>query len=183
MAETYYIYQLRNCKGDGDTKLVFTDEELFNSKCDECEEPYIYNESLDICEKFTEEQATIAGKQITVEQGITYSDYGWGGAKFYKTLDNYVFPVKEELNGNFTDDNSNSVPVLYTRDYFWKNTTGSNGRLNDVGVWGNIPNNEWIGFSTCVISNEKKKINIGIASNNCARIKLNGELVVEMDLS
>lgn len=180
--ETYYVYQLSNCDKLS-RKLVFTDKELFDSKCNDCTDTYEYNDDLDICERFIEEEPIVSGNHITIEEGVKISSYGWGGARFYKPLENEDYPIKENSQGIFKNFNDDTVSVLYQRDYFWKNTTGINGRLNEVGVWGNVPNGEWVGFSTCIKRDEKKKINIGIGSDNCSRVKLNGVLLIEMDVN
>lgn len=180
--EKLYLYRVFNCNNREEQKTIFTDKELFDSNCGGCEEPYVYNWEFDICEHFQEE-APIIREMIGVVKSNTSTAYGWGGAKFYKPLETSNFPVKELGNGDFINSDNSILPVLYTRNLFWKNTGGNNGRLNKVGVWGDVPNNEWVGFSKCLKSDKKRKINIGVGADNSFRIKINGILIVEADVN
>jgi hypothetical protein len=113
---------------------------------------------------------------------------------------NGVYP--ELVGGAIYDDNSNQVPytnINALTNNFWGNCnpanpysglfvppcTGSDesGRLNAVGVWASLagtPENEWIGFTTCVNVEETGTYFIGIGSDESSRFKIDGVLFAEL---
>jgi hypothetical protein len=69
----------------------------------------------------------------------------------------------------------NSIP-------FWGTDPGTDGRLNDIGVWVNEPpviEDEWIGFSRCITAATDGQYLIGLAGDNGIRFSVDGELLVE----
>jgi len=73
-------------------------------------------------------------------------------------------------------DNSTSV---------WGNSS-TKGRLNYTGVWPTTsapydPIGEWIGFTSEIDSNTTETYLIGIGSEDYFRVKLNGDLIIDMD--
>lgn len=61
----------------------------------------------------------------------------------------------------------------------------NNGPLNRTGLWannpGDLPHNEWIGFSRYVDIPETKTYYIGVAGDNRCRILVNGVTIVQQD--
>ncbi len=69
----------------------------------------------------------------------------------------------------------NSIP-------FWGTDPGTDGRLNNIGVWVNEPpviEDEWIGFSRCITAATDGQYLIGLAGDNGIRFSVDGELLVE----
>jgi len=78
-------------------------------------------------------------------------------------------------------------PSLNNISTVW-GTSSSIGRLNYCGVWPTTTNpapplNEWIGFTSCFNTISAQTFYIGIASDDFFRIKLNGDILVESNLS
>lgn len=78
-------------------------------------------------------------------------------------------------------------PSLNNTSTVW-GTSSSIGRLNYCGVWPTVTNpapplNEWIGFTSCINTLSAQTFYVGIASNDFFRIKLNGDILVESNLS
>ena len=65
------------------------------------------------------------------------------------------------------------VQIVQNIQGFWDNATGTNGRLNEVGIQANVPLNEWVGFTHCLtVTNEHKTFNIGFAADDDVKIKI-----------
>ena len=82
---------------------------------------------------------------------------------------------------------SEILPVQFLNGQPWNttNTYPSNtpNWFEDVGIWASgATDGEWYGFTQCVDIPTTKTYYIAFAGNNAIRIKLNGELLVEMNL-
>lgn len=123
------------------------------------------------------------GERIIVQTGTDSTAYGWGGANFYQPLKGRTLPLVEQGNNSFKDNGGNGsvVQVVQTIQGFWSNTSGSNGRLNEVGIQANVPLQEWVGFTHCMtVTDLNKTFNIGFAADDDVKIKINGADLVTM---
>lgn len=150
-----------------------------------CPEGTTYNETTDQCEGFETIQATLNGNLYTVDQGDTAVSYGWGGTNFYNNLDSLPWPIGS-LGGQMEDASNTPVPIQQNvSNGLWGDAPTANA-LNTIlcnsGVWANgIGNNEWVGFTACIEVPTTKVYYIGLAADNLARFKVNGNLIVEFE--
>ncbi len=150
-----------------------------------CPEGTIYNEESQQCEGFEITPASVSGTTYLVEEGDQSTSYGWGGTNFYGNVDNLPWPIGS--SGGVMEDSSNTpVPIQQNvNNSIWGNITSANALttiLNTSGVWSSAAAaNEWIGFTTCVNAPETKVYYVGLAADNLARFKVNGQLVVEFE--
>lgn len=121
--------------------------------------------------------------RVIVQTGTDSTAYGWGGANFYQSLKGKTLPLVEQGNNSFKDNGGNGavVPIVQNIQGFWDNSSGSNGRLNEIGIQANVPLQEWVGFTHCMtVTNANRTINIGFAADDDVKIKINGADVVTM---
>ena len=138
-----------------------------------CPEGFSVKPDGDGCIKVTQDEATFNGQRYLVCDADGSSAYGWGGALYQNT------------DGDPTNNN--------VVDAYWGSTSAAddeNGRLNQVGIWacdsetsqvGVSPVDEWIGFSHCLSIDNAGDYLIGIAGDNRVRLKVNGQLIFELD--
>lgn len=130
--------------------------------------------------------ASVNTNQVTVQTGNNSTAYGWGGANFYQPLNALVLPLVEQGTNTFKQNNGAGavVPVAQNVQGIWDNTSGSNGRLNDVGINANVPVQEWVGFTHCLTANQEQRVfNIGFGADDDVKIKLNGTEIISMTLN
>lgn len=82
--------------------------------------------------------------------------------------------------------------TLLTTSGLWINDSGTNGPLLRSAIWTSIPTSAsthwfplstWIGYSYCTTLIEEKTYYIGMAGDNGAMLRLNGQIIVKQDVS
>lgn len=178
-------YEVLNCSTGKRTVFGISPSDMtaINEPCGECAEGATYNPDTGYCETILHINAVFNGKQKEAVKGDISPAYGWGGAKFYEEITSRPKPISETNTPyRFTDSSSAEVVVLNTVQGVWDNTTGSNGRLNIVGIKSTGDSGQWFGFSKCLTMNEKKVVFIGIGADDYCRVKVNGDLIIQMNL-
>jgi hypothetical protein len=125
----------------------------------------------------------------TVAAGDKLSSYGNLGAAFYDDATGRPLPIAAFTGPNRLQDAAavqlNVVNTVVNS--LWGNGTLAGGRLNNAGVWtslgGGLPTGQWIGFSACVDIQEAGVYCVGIAGDNRVRFKVNGQVMVEIDIN
>jgi len=124
----------------------------------------------------------------TATQSTAVSSYNKYGTNFYANIDNAIFPI-----GGYnplSDDNGTGTTITLlqnVRNTLWGDDPSAptiKGRLNNIGVWATttVPNDEWIGFTHCLTLTEGGVYSLGICGDNYVRIKVNGQLIINIDL-
>ena len=94
----------------------------------------------------------------------------------------------EISSGVLTLGTGNEIqPVQFLNGQPWNTTnifpTNTPNWFEDVGIWASgAATGEWYGFTQCVNIPSTKTYYIAFAGNNAIRIKLNGELLLEMNI-
>lgn len=149
-----------------------------------CPVGYSATTAGDSCVFLISTGATFNGSNETVIAGDTNAAYNRFGANFYETSNGRPLPI-EASGSSLLDASGNTLNIEQgnIENGLWgfdPGQTSSDGRLNNVGVWGaTAPNNEWIGFSHCIDVPTPGEYTVGISSDNRVRFKVNGELTVE----
>lgn len=147
------------------------------------------------CQEVIIAPALLQNTSHEVEDAAGYNRYVESGTRFYADADQYLFPLrgKNGVTGGIMgpddavlqDTDGIGVTLPYTLDDtspLWKSTDEFTGRLNAVGVWTpDTVNQEWIGFSQCVMTETTRKYCIGVGGNSRVRIKLNGNMIARFD--
>ena len=150
-----------------------------------CPEGTIYNPATELCEGFETMAATLSGTIYPVEAGQQATSYGWGGTNFYENVDSLPQPISS--NGGVMQDATNSPLVIQQNvsNSVWGDVptaTALTTILNTSGVWSSTAlDNEWIGFTACVNAPQTKVYYVGLAADNLARFKVNGQTIVEFE--
>ena len=174
---------------------------LFNlsgaSKLDcECHCPSGYTLTDTTCKSGETTTATFSGTAYNVLAASPNGAYGTFGTRFFENIDNLTFPLNYSAGTSTLKDNdgngiavSSQVTITTPSNTLWMNVfPGPNydGRLNDCGIWPTLigtPIGEWIGFSYCLDIPQNDVYSLGIAGDNHVRIKINGEIVVNLTTS
>ncbi|MCB9260958.1 MAG: hypothetical protein H6607_01080 [Flavobacteriales bacterium] len=152
--------------------------EYIERDCETCRDSFEKNPNSGLCERTKSEMAVLNGNLVTISKGDENNSYSSGGANLYATVDT-LMPLSTQASGNNTyDKNGTIVPVVANIRGIWTNGSTGKTRLNEVGVWGGVGNNQWAGFSTCIESNTTKTVCIGVGADNMFRLKVNGRLIV-----
>lgn len=180
MSETNYI--VKNCIS-GERKVVNSDIPLINEDGCGCPDGFTFDEEIG-CFRVLTEDAVFSGSNLQWNKAPTHVGYAWGGANFYTNLNGFEFPITEQADKTWKDANNVTVPLLMNVLGMWANTTGSNGRLNDLGIWNaSVPNNQWVGISRCLELPEKTIINFGFSGDDAFQLYVNGELWIDSDVN
>lgn len=82
--------------------------------------------------------------------------------------------------------NGSGISVNIITNDVWINNNGDNGPLLRCGVWAqgstDYPFETWIGFSECFTETETKTYYIGLAGDNSALLRVNGQIIVKQTL-
>ncbi len=139
------------------------------------------------------EISAVASPTIYTAIAATPQSFFGHHTKFYETTQGRPIPATmTSAPLGFQDATSiqyNSVIVSGNTLWGMAGTnTPADGRLNYAGIWTNggtsgsgaqLPENEWIGFSTCVDVPVDGVYCIGMAADNCMRFSINGVLIVQ----
>ena len=157
-------------------QIVFTDlgipdcsrfENL--SWCETCEEGY--TPIGDDCVLYETIDPTYYSSTYTVVRKAEHSSYGLYGAVIF-----------DDWNYDGTGD----YERIPTSNQYWINTPypSLEGPLNRSCVWGNVTrDNQDIGFSFCFNIAVPKTYYVGFGCDNLGKVKLNGSLILEQDIS
>jgi hypothetical protein len=154
--------------------------------CDPCQ--IIGYETVEF---FDNQPATSYGTFLTAFTGSSSSSYNILGTAFYNS--NLTGKIPYSLTSTILSDADSVVitsDVVVSGNNLWAaNGSAANGRLNNCGIWAtkgapdpNEPENEWIGFSKCIEISTSGIYSIGVAADNNARFKINGELFYDADI-
>jgi hypothetical protein len=140
-----------------------------------------------MCFSATTTSVTYNGTVYTAYTGNLNIGYNNNGALFYDEQPEELFPLQLTGTSTVLRDFSGSTiasTVQNTTSPLWDSLLStSNGRLNNVGVWGtpatspNNPVGEWIGFSFCLEIQKSGKYLVGLSADNRTRFRINGELI------
>ena len=163
-------------------------EDCLTTSIDNCGCPSGYDVNIggDACVKVTTSGATLnPGGLITVDAGDQNPNFGIDGALFYTDITDLSLPIRNRSSGSgLEEDNGDNISsVAQTQNSLWGDNTGTNGRLNTIGVWGVIPDEEWNGFTSCIEVPETKTYVLGIAADNRTKLKVNGVEIFVYDLA
>lgn len=137
----------------------------------------------DACQEINVTGATFSGTGLPIISGNTNTAYSAYGTYFYPNIQsNSNLPVY--YVGDFQDlvDQLGTVisplNIVSTGNTFWGNPSGTTtaGRLNNVGLSADTA--QWLGFSKCIDIISAGTYYVGVAADNNARVKINGELVI-----
>lgn len=148
-------------------------------ECNSCNCPPGYTKIDDICQKITSIPAILNPRVYGTESGSIDPLYGYLGTNFYNNISTLPFPITAVV-AQFEDAATTPVPFVNNVVGVWNGPAG--GRLNTIGIWtlaAPNPVNEWIGFSHCIENTDPTVYCIGIAGDDCVRIKIDGVLAVE----
>jgi hypothetical protein len=144
-----------------------------------------------VCQFVDSVSATSYGTFLTAFTGSSSSSYNISGTAFYKNDLTGNIPYSLAVSG-LSDADSVVITsdVVVSGNNLWAaNGSAANGRLNNCGIWAtqgapanNPPFNEWIGFSKCINLTTTGIYSIGVAADNNARFKINGELFYDADI-
>jgi hypothetical protein len=164
-----------------------------------CDNDFVYNFETGYCEGFDTLLATYNGtSNDTVKKASRNGVYNSYQTVVYEEISDKKFPIVWKNTSKLKDQDGHVLAVdnkIPGNKWFgsahpiWKGigTSNSNiGRLNQAGVWtsnGGNPEDTWIGFQHCLDVPESKKYLIGIGADNDTRLKINGELIVELKYS
>jgi hypothetical protein len=126
--------------------------------------------------------------------GYTVNAAGDGCENLEVVAPNQTYLTFNVCSGD-TNDRYSKLGAKYpngyqeTNAFFGQTWTTSDGRLNDIGVWGcpgALPGGssypgEWIGFSTCIDAPSDGEYIIGIAADNRVRFHVDGTLEFTLD--
>jgi len=156
-----------------------------------CPEGYTLNDE-NLCEGIISVPPIDNGVQYDVAAAI-WDDGAFGifAAQFYENITNKPWPILSTSPGNISTYSDNTlVPLLVTdtlANQIWGGFSSSvNYRMRVAGVWtglGNLPVNEWIGFSYCITLTETKTYYIAYAVDDYTRIFIDGALMLNQDTS
>jgi hypothetical protein len=155
-----------------------------------CNEGYTLTSDSYYCVKTITTGGTAFSQTYTAATAAPSIIYCSGGTNFYENIDNLILPLGDAGNfGPIREDNGSGSPVLILENVIsnlWGDypaTSPSKGRLNFAGLSGNpaADANEFIGFSFCIDVPETKVYSLGIAGDDYVRLKLNGNLIVNLD--
>jgi hypothetical protein len=140
-----------------------------------------------MCFSSTTTSVTVNGTVYTAYTGNVNTGYNLNGTLFYFQREESEFPL--QLTGTSSTLRTNDGTVIpldaiNTTSPLWDSLgTTTNGRLNNVGVWGtpatspNLPVGEWIVLSFCLDIDVSGTYLIGISADNRTRFRINGELI------
>jgi hypothetical protein len=145
-----------------------------------CPSGYSFTIGGDSCIKTSSSGATFNGSGATIVRGNQYYSYGLLGTNFYPTIQyNQALPY---FNNNYilTDQTGGTVnAVTNVVSPYWGTGSTDTGRLNAVGI--SASTTEYLGFSKCVDISIAGTYYIGIAADNFARFRVNGQFVVDFN--
>ena len=137
----------------------------------------------DACQKINSTGATFSSIGSPIVSGNTNTAYSAYGTYFYPNIKNNLsLPVYYVGDfQNLVDQLGNVVSplnIVFTGNTFWSNPSGTtiDGRLNNVGLSADTV--QWLGFSKCVNIISAGTYYVGVAADNNARVKINGELII-----
>ena len=181
---------------------TFSGNTLVCYKCEDtatCPAGYTLQPDGITCQKIEYTDVITGATFYTVGTGATLClsaiTYGELGGVFYEDITNLSWPITARTDGNYHtlgtlgDDTNATVSVQQqVLNTLWGDgapPTGTtcNTRLNEIGVWTTIapnPGFEWIGFSTCLDLPYSGTYSIGVAVDDYARVKINGDLVLDL---
>ncbi len=172
-------FKVRNCKTAVEKVFEFNAGVILpnNAPCG-CSTGFNLNPSTLYCEQVLTTSATSNVVPTPFQRANTSAQYGSNGVVFYENIDNKVMPLKD--NPNNIEDAVPSALVKQTAGGFWRNNSGSDGRLNDVGIFAppTVIVDEWFGFTKCFDVDTEAEYNFGIGGWHEVRMRLNGEEII-----
>lgn len=173
---------VKNCQTN-ELKQVTIEAGIIDRLCEKCPIDYIYNPITNTCDKIEVVAPTPNSTLLSIAKGGVNTTYTRYGAYYYPDITLMPLPIKNvDSPYNIVDNINTIIPPILAQTGIWRNTNGSNGRLNTVGIIANpMRVNEWYGFSYCLSLNEAKTLMFGFSMRGQIRITINGILVVNMD--
>ena len=125
------------------------------------------------------------GSGTTIQAGDKNNDYSNYGTYFYDEILNLgQYPLLYNDYGFLTNSTGGTISPINISDssqnnIFWFNSgTTTNGRLNNIGL--SATTGSYVGFSKCLNIVSGGTYYIGLAADNNAEFRLNGELIVNL---
>ena len=159
----------------------------------------------DACQKITNSNATPPTSAVTITAGYRFPQYGILGAKFFSGVQNsgalpYYVPYTPLLAWPLTYQTTAAVinqtggtltPIAVvsgTTNTFWANfpntyyiagalPNSGYGRLNQAGISTEPTGTQFAGFSQCINITQAGTYYIGLAADNYALFKINGQTI------
>lgn len=184
VGDTEY-FEVRNCKTGQETIFGVESGEInpLVEPCGVCPDGFTVSPSGG-CIKIETAEATETVERLKLLKGDINAAYGWGGAKIYEITLGRPFPITEtDSPYRFTDGIGVEVSLLNTILGIWANTTGINGRLNQIGVKADGANGNYFGFSKCFNIPVEKLYYFGLGADDFCKVRINGVEVIKMELT
>jgi len=176
--------------------FVLAKNETTSCSCPTTPLDYAPTPALEKCQ-FTE-TASVSGSAVgPVIRGSQNGAYGSSGTYFFNDISNEPFPIVP-LDGTTSNKklkNGAGVELPHAihvnSGTLWDSDgSSSQGRLNNVGIWGNIGTPPapvgtgiWIGVVDCIDIPVSKTYCIGIAADDRMRFFINGEKIFEWNVN
>jgi hypothetical protein len=153
-----------------------------------CPAGYTVTPANDSCIKVTTTGATLNGTPLTATTATANTGYAFQ-TRFYETVDMTKLPIGD--NGNTPPLNYNNgtgttlsfvININPTTNTLWGKSFPNgltDGRLNNTGIY--IPGGATVGFTHCLDIPTSGLYTLGICGNNFVNIKINGELIVNIN--
>ena len=148
-----------------------------------CPVGYTNNIGNDGCTKITTTAATYNGSGTTILHGDLSAVYSNYGTYFYPDISTLgTYPLYYNAGGILKNQSGDTITALnisnsVQNNSFWYNSGNtSNGRLNKVGL--SALTGSYVGFSRCIDIPYSGTYYVGLAADNNAEFKVNGNLIV-----
>jgi len=144
-----------------------------------CSSGYTLSIGSDACIRTVVTGATFSADDPPSYRGFQSNLYGNLGTVFYSNLtNNGALPVNLETNGVVKDQTGGTInAITISNNSFWGGGGVVQGRLNNVSLL--VPSTEYVGISKCLDIETAGTYYIGIGSDNLAKVRINGESVIE----
>jgi hypothetical protein len=115
---------------------------------------------------------------IAIEAGSQTADYGFDGLVIYEEITNKNLPIGI-FNNEMVDNNDVplNIQINVAGSPFWGSGYPSEGRLNNIGVSNNSFKGNDKGFARVVTFTESTLIYIGVASDDVASLRIDGNSI------
>lgn len=183
----YHVELAQTCDG----AIVIDNANASFTTCEEClscDCPPGYTKIDDHCQKVTTVPATLNPTVYNSAAALPNLQYGMLGTRFYPNITSLPYPLTAVTGPDrFVDLSTTNVPYTSLNTTIWGPTFFPyTSRLDTVGIWTNAPCvgncppvNEWIGFAKCIDIPTSGTYCVGIAGDDCIRLKLDGVVIAQ----
>lgn len=188
-------YEIEKPFGVESQSLYISIDIAFNNDClstnsEYCGCPTGFTQTVgeDACIKSATTASTLNGNGFyTADTRPTNVNFGKDGGFFHENISDEPKPISFSANSNsFVNANDVEIDRLQViENQLWgSGDTTTNGRLNNVGIWGsNIPSNEWVGFAECIDIPSTGHYTLGLAADNWFKFSINGDEILNFTVT